>query len=288
MSHRLAKLNCPRAAGVILAFVLAMPLCALAQEPAPSLAQKQHPWGRFPLGSWKSVRVVTETLDDKGQVANVTRTETRTTLVAADERGYSLRIESTVEVAGKRFASQPQIVKHGYYGEPSGQSLSVKKLGEGEVEIDGRKIASDIRQAVFEAEGVKRTSTIHYSSTVSPYQLRRETVTEGVPEDQRSTTLVETIALDLPHKVIAEVRPAALLKTTRKTPQGVKITLEYHQDDVPGGVVSHAATEADASGRLSRRSTLELIDYVIGGHPPSADPVTRRRMFHRPRPRRMD
>jgi hypothetical protein len=252
----------------------------------PPLPQEQHPWGRFPVGSWKSVRVVTETLDDKGQVANVTRTETRTTLVAADERGYSLRIESSVEVAGKRFASQPQLVKHGYYGETAGQSLTVKKLGDAEVEIDGRKIASDVRQAVFETDGIKRTSTIHYSSTVSPYQLRRETVTEGVPEDQRSTTLVETVALDMPHKVIAEVRSTALLKTTRKSPQGLKITLEFHHDDVPGGVVSHAATEADASGRVVRRSTLELIDYAIGGHSPTADPVTRRRMFHRQRPRR--
>jgi hypothetical protein len=276
-------------AGVVLVGAIPAQL-VLAQLPAQEgeLLKDQHPWGRFPIGSWKSVRVVSETLDDKGQVANITRTETRTTLIAADDRGYSLRVQSTVEVAGKQFASQPQIVKHGYYGENFGQGVTVKRLGDAEVEIDGRRIASELREASFEVEGVKRTSKIYFSSTVSPYQLRRETASDDVPDSEQTTTLVETVALGMPHKVLSDVRPAALLKTTRKSPQGVKVTLEYHNDNVPGGVIQHSATETDGGGRMTRRSTLELIDYGIGGHPPTADPVTRRRMFHRQRPRRMN
>jgi hypothetical protein len=274
--------------------VLAGLLLAGAVSAAPAAAQDagipadQHPWGRFPVGSWKSVRVVSETLDDKGNVVSLTRTETRSTLAAVDERGYALRIESTVEVAGKRFASQPQIARHGYYGEAAGQSVKVTEQGAGEVVIDGRAIAGEVRQVILEVNGVKRTSTIHYSSRVSPYQLRRETSVEGGPEDQRSTTLVETIALDMPEKVLGQLRTAAYLKTSRKSAQGTKVTVEVHCDDVPGGVVSHAASETDATGRVVRRSTLELIDFAIGGHPPTADPTTRRRMFHRQRPRRMD
>jgi hypothetical protein len=266
------------------AILLVNPCAAQVTEPTA----QQHPWGRFPAGSWKSVRVVTETLDEKGQVAGITRTETRTTLVAADARGYSLKIESTVEVAGKSFMSQPQVVKHGYYGEPAGQSVAVKKIGPADLQIDGRTIASDVRQTTFESDGVKRVSTIHFSSDVSPYQLRRETVTEAATEDQRSTTLVETVALDMPQKVHGQVRSAAFLKTTRKSPQGTKVTVEIHCDDVPGGVVGHSANETDASDRVIRRSTLELIDYAIGGHPPSADPVTRRRAVNPRRARRMN
>lgn len=248
----------------------------------------QHPWGRFPVESWKSVRVITETLDDAGNVASATRTETRTTLVGVDQHSYSLRIESTVEVAGKRFASQPQVVKHGYYGEPAGQSVTVKKQGAADLSIDGRTVPSEIREATFEVEGVRRTSTIHYSDKVSPYQLRRETTIDGGPEEQRSTTLVETVALDMPQKVLGQLRTAAYLKTVRRSPQGTKVTVEVHCDDVPGGVVSHAANETDAGGRVTRRSTLELIDFTIGGHPATADPTTRRRMFHRQRSRRME
>lgn len=276
------RLPTPLALGAI----LCASLCS-AQE--GDISREQHPWGRFPVGSWKSVRVVTETLDEKGQVAGITRTETRTTLVSVEARGYSLRIESTVEVAGKKFASQPQVVRHGYYGEPAGQTVEVKKIGTEPLQIDGRTVTSDVRQATYESDGVKRTSTIYYCSTVSPYQLRRETVTQAATEDQRSTTIVETIALDMPQKVHGQVRPAAYLKTTRKSPQGTKVTVEVHCDDVPGGVISHSATEADATSRVVRRSTLELIDYNIGGHAPTADPVTRREFkLQQRRSRRMN
>jgi hypothetical protein len=270
---------------IVLAATLPAGDCA-GQEPA--LLQQQHPWTRFPVGSWKSVRVVSETLDDKGIVANVIRTETRTTLVAADAQGYSLRIESTVEVAGKRFASQPQIVKHGYYGESAGQPVTVKKLADEELVIDGRSVPSEVRQATFAADGVTRSSKIYFSSKISPYQLRRETTTEGVPEEQGIKTTVETVALGLPQKVLSEVQPAAYVKTTRQSPQGTKVTLEVHCDNVPGGVVSHSSSDTDASGNTIRRSTLELIDYAIGGHPATADPTTRRRAFTRQRPRRMN
>ena len=258
---------------------------AAAQEPNPLAVQ--HPWARFPAGSWKSVRVTSETLDDKGTVAAVLLTETKTTLLSVDRDGYSLRIESFVEIAGKRFASLPQIVKHGFYGETAGQPVTVKKLGDVEVTIDGQSVKSELRQASYEADGQRRVSTIHYSSTVPPYQLKRETTTEGLPEDQANLTTVDTIALNLPQRVLGGIQAGAVVKTTRSSPQGTKVTLEVHCENVPGGVVSHSASETDASGRTTRRSTLELIDYAIGGHPVDTDPVGRRR-HHRVRARRLN
>lgn len=265
---------------------------ALAASPAwaqePAVLRQQHPWARFPVGSWKSVRVTSETLDANGLVVNVIRTETRTKLVAADEQGYSLLIESTVDVAGKRFASQPQMVKHGYYGESAGQQVTVKKLADEELVIDGRPVKSEVRQATFEADGGTRTSKIYTSSRISPYQIRRETTTDGVPEEQAVKTTVETVAIGLPQKVLNEIHPAAYVKTTRTSPQGTKVTLEVHCDNVPGGVVSHSASDTDTNGKTVRRSTLELIDFTIGGHPATADPVTRRRAQNRQRARRMN
>ncbi len=231
--------------------------------------------------------MVSETLDANGQVANVIRTETRTTLVAVDDLGYSLRIESTVDVAGKRFASQPQIVKHGYYGESSGKPVAVKQLPGEDVVIGGRAVPSEVQEATYEAEGGTRTSKIYISKRVSPYQLRRETTTEGVQVEQAVRTTVDTVAIGMPQKVLNEIRPAAYMKTTRISPQGTKETLEVHCDNVPGGVVSHSSRDSDASGNTVRRSTLELIDFAVGGHPATADPVTRRRA-HRQRPRRMN
>jgi hypothetical protein len=218
----------------------------------------------------------------------VIRTETKTTLVAADARGYSLRVESTVDVAGKRFTSQPQLVKHGYYGETAGQNVTVKKLDDEDLEIGGRTVPSEVRQATYEAEGVTRTSKIFISTRIPPYQLRRETTTAGVPDAQAVKTTVETVAIGMPHRVLSEVQAAAYVKTTRTSPQGSKVTLEVHCQNVPGGVVSHSASETDTAGSTIRRSTLELIDYGIGGHPTTADPVTRRRAHTRRAMRRMN
>jgi hypothetical protein len=229
---------------------------------SPAFPTDQHPWGRFPIGSWKLVRVVSETLDREGRVANITTTDTRTTLVASDKSSYTLRVDVTVEVAGRRFASAPQVMKHGYYGETPGQSVTVKDLGDSQLALDGRLVTCELRQAVVENEGVKRVSTIHYSSSIPPYQLRRETTAEGA-DDKRATTLVEIVALDLPQRVVDEIKQATYVKTSHKHAQGSKVTLEVQCDDVPGGVVSHWSTESDAEGQTVRRSTLELVDYEI-------------------------
>jgi hypothetical protein len=257
-------------------------------QPAAAAVPIEHPWANFPNGSWRSVRVLVETLDEQGNVSSTTRTETKSTLVAADARGYSLQIDSTVEIAGKQFKAQPQLVRNGYFGEAEGQEINFKRLGDEDVTIDGRTVKSEVQQATYVVEGIKRTSTIHYSSLVPPYQLKRVTVTDGLPVEQRSTTTVETIAIDMPHQVLDRIRSTAVVKTTRRSPQGTKVTLEVHDDDVPGAVISHSASEFDATGKVVLRSTLELIDYAVGGHPDGADPATRRRRHARTRPRRTD
>ena len=76
-----------------------------------------HPWGRFAARAWKLVRVVTETLDERGQVVSTSTADTRTTLVGLDDDGVTLEVQACVEVAGKRFQAEPQTVKQGFHGE---------------------------------------------------------------------------------------------------------------------------------------------------------------------------
>ncbi len=249
------------AARLLPLLVVATATAAAAQEAA--FPRDHHPWGSFPVGAWKRVLTTSETLDDKGQVANTTRTETRTILTAVDDSAYTLRSEIIIDVAGRRLAVNPQVAKHGYYGEPAGRPVSIKQLGEAPVTIDGRAIPCEVRQVAVETEGGKLTSTLHYTSLVAPFVLRRESSLEGVPEEKRTTSLVEVIALDLPQRVRGEIKPAMYVKTTQKLPQGTKVTLEVHCDDVPGGVVAHWASETDHAGQVVRRSTLELVDYGL-------------------------
>lgn len=252
---------------------------AAAQEAAIRI--EQHPWGRFPVGSWKTVRVISETLDDDGNVANITTTDTRSTLVAADTKGFTLKVEVTVEVAGKRFVSQPQLAKHGYFGEIAGEPLAVKKTGDAELTINGVKVPCELQQLTLETAETKRVSTLHYSNAVFPYIMRRETTTTDGPDAKPSSTLVEVVATGPPEKVLGELKPAAFVKTVRNGAGGSSITMEVQCHDVPGGVVSHSAQEMNPAGRTIRRSTLELLDYSIGNGQTNENPLIRRRKFHR-------
>ena len=95
-----------------------------------------------------------------------------------------------------------------------------------------------------------------------------------------SETTTEVTALDMPVRVKNEIRNGYHLKTVHRNGKGTVTTLAVALADVPGGVVSHSLKEVDPSGRLVRRSTLELIDY-------NTDPEKERTgLFNRKRPGR--
>ena len=259
-------------------------LSAQAQEltATPSIGDK-HAWAQFGIGSWKRVRVYTETLGESGQVESVSITETKATLDKADETGYALKVEVTVEVAGKRFQAEPKYVAYGYHGELQGQAVEVKQLGSGQVEICGHKYATGSHRIVIDGDTTQSISTLEYSDTVAPYFLRR--TTESIDKETKARnyhSLVEVIAVDMPEKVLTEIRSAAHVKTIETFGNGTsKITLEVHCESVPGGVVSHTSKQLTADGKTAQRSTLDLIDYAVLVKAPedNAPTMGRRRLF---------
>jgi hypothetical protein len=238
------------------------------------------------------VRVASESLDASGRVVSMTVTETRSTLIAATPDDFTLRVEVVLEVGGKRFPPQVQTVKHGYHGETADQKVTTKKVGDGEVVVNGKRIPCEIRQITISGEDAVRESKVSYSPTTPPYQLKRETTTAtktpGGEETTASSTVVDVVALELPHLVLGEIKTSAAVRTVHKHAKGTSVTLEAHCDDVPGGVVSHAASESDQAGHVIRRSTLELVDYSIGVGRVEEPSLIRRRKFHRNRQRRSD
>jgi hypothetical protein len=240
---------------------------AIDQPAAPAdgqLPPEAHPWGRFPVGSSKTVRVTSESLDSTGRVVNTAITETKTTLIQADDQDYQLRVESWVEVAGKRFPHPPQVTRHSYWGELAAPApAGLRKVSTSEIELDGRKIACEIRQAVSDRNGVHRQTVVHYTPTQFPYLLKRESslTTADAPA---ITTTVEVIATNMLHPVVGTKRPVAFVRTTYHGAKSVSVTHETQSADVPGGVVAHSALERDATGAIARRSSLELVEYHIG------------------------
>jgi len=258
--------------------------------PTPSIGDR-HAWAQFGIGSWKLVRVFTETLSESGEVESVSITETKTTLDQADEKGYALKVEVTVEVAGKRFQAEPRYVAYGYHGELPGQTIEVTQLEGGQAEICGRKYTTGSRRIVINSGTTQSISTVVYSETVAPYFLKR--ITKSIDNETKSQdyhSVVEVIAVDMPEKVLTEVKSAAHVKTIETFGDETsgnssnRVTLEVHCDSVPGGVVSHTSKQLGVDKRTTR-STLELIDYeAIVRAPLVKQPETgRRRLFQKRR-----
>jgi len=262
-------------------FVLSGVVCA-AETAIPS---QHHCWGRFKPGSWKTVRVRSENLDPSGNVASSSITETTTTVTGIDESGYTLRVDVVVEVAGRRYASEPKITRFGFSGEQSGQSVTVRSVGEDEFFVSDRMVPCQVREVVINGDDSKRVTQLHYNSKVAPHVLRRKTVATKVNEGGTNySSNVETIAVDMPHRVLTEMKTVSFNRTVVEHAGGKSITIEVQCMDVPGGIVSHTSKELDKSGNVVRRSTLELVDYYVetGESPPVKTHWIRRRWrFHR-------
>lgn len=237
-------------------------VCAWASDATPGLSAKLHPWGLFNPGAWKTVRVVTETLDDRGHVSSISTTDTKTTLVDLDNEGITLEIQACMDVAGKRFEAEPQTVKQGFHGELLGERLVLKPPLGGQVTIEGQKIPCRVQQLETITSGGKTVTTLHYSIVLAPYVLKRESATFDAEGRELGQTHVDVVARNMPVQVHDEQKSGIYVKTVQtKSDGGSVTTLATVLPEVPGGVVHSSTKELDKNGRLVRRSTLELIDY---------------------------
>ncbi len=240
-----------------------------------------HPWGEFEPGAWKLVRVVTETLDEDGLVTSASTTETRTTLLQMNDRGITLEVATTVEVAGKRFEPPPQTLDQGIWGQTETQTLRSGKASPARITIGERTVDCQVRELEIVGPRTRTTSKVFFSSDIRPHVLRRESVTTTLDGSEKlGETTIEVTALDLPFKVLSEIQPTAHVRSVNRHPKGVVFTVAVTSSEIPGGVVSHWSKEVDRAGRIVRRSTLELVDYSLEGG------QVRTGVFGRPRPRR--
>ena len=78
-----------RIAAVVGSLILTMSHGALPCAAETATIRKNHPWGRFRPGSWRRVRLVTETFDEQGKLTTTSIARTRTTLATCRRGGIS-------------------------------------------------------------------------------------------------------------------------------------------------------------------------------------------------------
>jgi len=232
-------------------------MCA-AQAGVP---RRHHPWGRFGKGAWRVARVATETLNDRGQVTDTTLTETRTTLEEVDDEGVALKIQVTLEVAGKKIETEPQLVRQGFNGELA-HSSQMRTVGSERLTIDGRPYPCQVQQLETIVAGKKTITKTYYCDEVAPYVLRTEsTILDGEGDTRLAQTVTEVIALDLPFPILSRLRRTAHFKAIQQGPKGKTISLVVQSLEVPGGIVFQSTKELDPNDRPIRRSTMELVSF---------------------------
>lgn len=274
-----------------LAACLAMPSGrAVRAQDAAEPVLDFNPWTGFGIGSWKKVRTVHESLNDAGKVQSVTINETKTTLVEVAETHYTLMVETTVDVGGKRFEVVPKNVRQGYHGEAVGQTVEVKRVGPGEIVVDGRKYPAEIQQVTVNGGESKRVTLMHINENTTPPVLRRETTaTDAAGQAKSYESVVEVVAVDLPVRVLNDLMTVSYVKTVhRDVGGGSTIVMETHSASVPGAVVAHSAKELNAQGRMVSREALEMTEYhvvPIESEPAATTASGRRRLFRGNRPR---
>lgn len=251
-----------------------LPLCAaliglgVVCGPESTWAQKTgitrelHPWGRFDQGAWRYSRVITESFDEQGAVANTSVTETKTTLQNVAPDGVTLRVEAAVEVAGKERDAEPQTIKQGFHNELTGEKLVVRDLGKAELALDGLRVPCRVELLETTGPNSKTTTKMYYSTTLAPYVLKRETTTTDMGSGAvLNQSTLNVLSLDRPCEILRRRKRAAHVETVSKHPKGSVLTRALTCTDVPGGVICQTSEERDAKGRLIRRSTLQLLAY---------------------------
>lgn len=247
-----------------------------------AMPRQHHGWGRFNEGSWRQVQIVTESLDERGTLTRRTTTESTSTLVEVSDHDYAVKVDTVVNVAGKQFSSPAQIVRRGFYGQPEGQTAEVRRVGKESVRIRDQEIPSEIQQVVLKGVDAEQMVTVHYSDCISPYVLRREAkLMDASGRIASATTQTNTIDVNVPRKVLTELKPTSQVKTIQRSARGTSVTVEVHCLDVPGGVVRQVTKEYDPSGRLVRINTLRLLAYGTVERQVVQSPPLRRRFFRR-------
>jgi hypothetical protein len=253
---------------LFVAATLASSTCLLGETLIPA---KHHEWAKFHPGAWKHVRMTRQDLDPQGKVRATSITETTTTLISKNNRSVTLRVDTILELAGRQFAKQPQLVTQGLGGELDGKVVPAKTVGTQSITIAGQNLQSEIRTVTVRDNSCQWTSRVYYCRNTAPYVLKREIISTDIVNDaSKFETKVDVVSIDEMIEVKGETKKASQIRTIHTTPTSKTITIEYRCEDVPGGYVSHQSEQFDSEGRIIARSTLELLDYY---NPPEEEKV---------------
>lgn len=242
-----------------------------------TLPRAHHPWARFQPNSWRGIRTTTETFDAEGKVASHSVTTQVEVLKAVAKDSYTLDVQVTVDLVGKRIVGEWRTRVLGLLTDSSARVIATRVLQPVELRLADRKISCNVLDQQVRDEQHVLHQRLYYAAQQSPYILQREVseLPDQPTEMPRWTQTDRIISLKIPYSVGEKIFSCSCLKTVRTSNKGGTVRMALQTDAVPGGVVAAWSTDTDAEGKPARWSLLELIDFGVA--PLDSQPPSRRR-----------
>ena len=249
----------------ILAYMISIAIAsnAIAQEWV--MSRDHHSWGRFSKGSWKQVRVLTDVLNEDGEVTSTSKVETTSQIIDRLGDTFALEIDVKTIVGERAFESPTQKVKREYQGK--GKITISPPIERTTLEISGTTIQLEIRDVTLVSKDGRRVSQVYYSPDLAPFIFRRTTTAYDSENNLRYETTVTVEEYGIAHKVVGETHRVAKIKTVHNQNGTQRVTEELFSEKIPGGIISHTSTDVDLkTKRITKRSKLEIIDFAVGNN----------------------
>jgi len=228
------------------------------------LTRKHHHWGRFEKGAWSQMKETVANFDDDGELASVSVREIVTTILDVTPDLVTLKIETTMDVAGRPVNVPPKVQTYPYKitSGDEGKVIVIEEK-EGSAKVESRSIPCQI--SIYNVETPRGISHVieTQSTKVHPYVLSRETVFKDTDDVQIAKSSVKVISIKMPIRVVDEIKDCASVLKIEETTHGKRVVSEEICLDIPGGIVRSSEKSISPSGDLKAHKTKELMDYGI-------------------------
>ncbi|MBR0239334.1 MAG: hypothetical protein IJQ39_14665 [Thermoguttaceae bacterium] len=247
-----------------------------------------HPWGRFPEGAWKRIRMVrSEGSAEKVRRINFRHSSAEYTITLSQilPEQYTLTTESALSGAGRKWNNPPTTNESNFWEESSEMKLvSFKTQDDLVLDIEGVSYSCSLEQIVFE-DDAKRVEIKTWRSDASahlPQILRRERkVFLKKPGEENSLYLSSIYQLSptsFPYSVMGKIHHVWKCEQTDESSQGKTVITSLISLNVPGETISSDTRQYSPQGELSWQTTGYLVDYGFSCSKGRSEPI--RSMFN--------
>jgi hypothetical protein len=227
------------------------------------LPPQNHPWARFPVGSWREIETTTETFDEQGQVFGRSVTTQKEILKAVANDSYVIDVQATVDVAGKRIAGPWNTRVLRLSTDRTGALFSSSQLPDEAIELKSGAVNCRVYEVQYSDESRNMCDRMFFSPDVFPFVFRRETFERSEssspinPPEDTLTIVANSVPMEWQGRILG----CASQQTLRRREKGKFQSFSLLSPEVPGAEIRCHSTDFDSSGRRIRWSIQRLLAF---------------------------